>query len=661
MRFIAALILVFGLLCFSSIVSADQPAADESADGAEKKETQDVGDGKKDNGETEEYVVSATRVKTPARNVGSSFTVITAEDIARSGKTTVLEVLRGVPGLAVVRQGGDGQVSSVFIRGAKSEHTLVIIDGVEMNDPISPGRAFDFSNLTVDNIERIEVIRGPQSTLYGSDAMGGVINIITKKGKGPPSVRVFGEYGSYNTYREGASVGAGDDWYEASLAVSREDSQGFSAANRRDGNDEKDGCENTTVSSRVSLRPKEWFEFTTALRYVDSSVELDNFGGPGGDDPNYVADTQQIFLRNQAKFLLLDKRWEQIIGYSFSNYSRRYTNDTDPAHPFDSQKFRYHGDIDKIDWQHNLYLHKTNTLTAGFEWERESGHSMTHTESMWGPYTSVFDNQSATMRSYYLQDQICLWDRFTTVLGFRVDDHDLFGTEPTTRVASRYNLKETGTSFHASYGMGFKAPTLYQMFSDYGNPDLGPEKSTGWDAGVEQDLFGDKVTLGATYFRNDFRDFIDFDFASMKYLNIGKAMTKGVELSAAYRPVDCLTLRAWHTLTDSRDLDTGEELLRRPRNVLGAEASLNFLENRANLTLGMLNVGSREDIDPIAWPTQRVTLDRYTLLSLAGSYKVGNHLRLNARLENALNDDYEEVKGYGTPGFSAYFGFEVSF
>jgi vitamin B12 transporter len=664
-RLLAVLgILFFVTPAFAADAVSPPQAGEEDAVSPEEEQPKDQDKQKeeqKKKEEVEEYVITATRVKTPARNVASSVTVITAEDIQRSGKITVGDVLRDVPGLDVARNGGPGQPTSVFMRGAKSEHTLVLLDGIELNDPISPGRAFDFANLSVDNIERIEIIRGPQSTLYGSDAIGGVINIITKKGEGPPSGRVFGEYGSYNTFREGANVSGGKDWYEYSLGLSRDDSEGFSAARRRDGNHEKDGYGNTTVAPHFSIKPMEWLEFASTLRYIDSRVDLDNHGGPGGDDPNYIGHTEQTFLREQLKAQLLDGKWEQILGYSFAKTRRHYDNDPDHMHPLDSQDFRFDGRVDKIDWQHNVALHKTNTLTGGFEWERESGNSTTHTTSMFGPFDSEFEDKSLTMRSYYIQDQECLWDRWTTVVGGRIDDHDTLGVEPTGRIASRYNLKETGTSFRGSYGLGFKAPTLYQLFSEFGNPALQPEKSRGWDAGIEQEILKGVLDAGATYFSNDFRNFIDFDFASMKYENIGKARANGVETYITCRPLSCISLRAWYTRTNTKDLATGEELLRRPRNVYGLDVDLSVLQDRGTISLSIMHVGRRADIDPVAFPTKRVSLHPYTLVGISGRYRVINRLTLTGRIENVLNQDYEEVKGYGVAGFSAYVGFELSF
>ncbi len=609
------------------------------------------------NDKIEEVVVSATRIEIPVREAGSSVTVISGSQIEEQQKPTVPDVLRTVPGLDVVKRQG---ATSVFMRGAKSEHTLVLIDGIEMNDPISPGRAFDFSYLTVDNIERIEVIRGPQSTLYGSDAIGGVINIITKKGKGSPSGFVSAEAGSFHTFRERAGISGGNSFANYSLGISRLDTEGISAADRDDGNHEDDGLENTTVSGRVGLTPGESFGLDVILRWIDAEADIDNSGGPGGDDPNYTTETQQLYFRSQASLLLLDDLWEQKLGFSLTDYSREGQNDTDADHPDDLSRDSYDGKIVKFDWQHDLYLHETNTLTLGAETEAEKGRSDYYSQSIYGPYSSTFDEETARTSSFYLQDRITLRDSLFTTLGVRVDDHNRFGTETTYRITTAYCINQSGTTIKGSYGTGFKAPTLYQLYSAYGDETLDPEESTGWDVGVEQTLFGERLKLSATYFSNDFDDLIDYDTGLWKYVNVAEALSHGIELVATLMPTDDLTIRAGYTYTDTQDKTTGEDLLLRARNRFGFNVNYRIL-NKANINLDISHIGSRYDNDFSTWPATRVRLDPYTLVNLAASYCITGSVQLFSRVENLFDEEYEEVKGYGTAGFSVYGGLKVTF
>jgi vitamin B12 transporter len=613
----------------------------------------------------EEVVVTATRVETPIEEIASSITVISSKEIEREQKTTVLEALRDIPGLDVVQTGGLGSHTSIFLRGANSEHTLVMIDGVEVNDPISPGRSYDFAHLTVDNIERIEVIRGPQSTLYGSDAIGGVINIITKKGEGRPKLFASAESGTFMTFRESTGVSGGNRWINYSLGLSRFDTDGISAANKKDGNYERDGYKNSSLSARLGFAPQENLDVDFIFHYIDAKTDLDNSGGAGGDDPNYVQKSKQLLFKTQVGLSLFDHRWTQKLAFATTDNDRDVKNKKDDQHPLDSERGHYDGQLIKLDWEHNLQLHKTNDLTFGLEYEEEEGKSRYYWESQWGPGESLFPKKTANTKGYYIQDQIKLWDRLFATLGVRIDDHSRFDTETTCRIAPAYLIKETGTKMKGTFGTGFKAPTLYQLYAPadlwgpIGNKDLKPEKSKGWDFGVEQDLLKNKVILGATYFRNDFKDLIQYEMGQ-GYINIAKAKTEGVELFLSVKPVDDLTVRVNYTYTDTEDKTTGETLIRRPKNKIGFDLNYHFI-NKGNVNLGVIYVGKRDDKDFSISPPRRVKLDQYTLVNLAASYDISKNFQLFGRVENLLDKEYEEAKGFGTPGLSFFGGMKLSF
>ncbi|MGD2090904.1 MAG: TonB-dependent receptor [Candidatus Aminicenantes bacterium] len=606
-------------------------------------------------------VVTATRTEQPKLELGSSTTLIPFEDLKQAGKETVAEALTAVPGLDVVQNGGAGKTADVFIRGANSEHTLVMVDGVEVNDPMSPGRTFDFAHLSLDNIDRIEIVRGPQSTLYGSDAMGGVINIITKKGEGKSRVFISAETGSYGTFREAAGVSGETGTANYSLEISRFDSKGFSESGEKYGNTEKDGYGNTTLSGRLGFKPAKNLEFNLISRYITARNDLDNFAGAGGDDPNYITAARQFLLAANSRLSLLKGKWEQRLGISYNYIHRDLTNPTDQYQPFDSQQGLYKGRIFKIDWQHNLYLHPTNTVTAGIEHEREWGKSVYTWESMWGPGESLFPGKSARTTGFYLQDSIKIRDTFFMTLGVRFDNHSRFGNETTYRIAPAVLLK-SGTKLKATYGTGFKAPSLYQLYAPatawgpVGNQNLEPERSKGWDAGIEQFLFEDRLTLSFTYFQNDFEDLILYDFIQ-GYINISQAETKGYEIFMSTRPHKDLTIHGSYTYTDAKDRETGEQLLRRPKH----KANLTFnlrLFKRANVNLFIIHIGKRLDLFPYPTITEA---DAYTLFNLAASYRLSKNIEVFGRIDNLFNREYEAVLGYGTPGRSAYIGIKATY
>ena len=607
----------------------------------------------------EKVVVTAHREEVQEEQVGSSVTVITSEELERSGKIMVLDALRSVPSLEVARNGGAGGTTSVFLRGANSEHTLVLIDGVEVNDPISPARGFDFGNLAVNNIDRIEILRGPQSTLYGSDALGGVIHIITKRGGGETTGYLSAEGGSFSTMRETAGVQGGGDraWY--SVAIAYLDTDGISAADESDGNGEKDGATNRSLSARFGYQAAENFDLDLILTGVNTDTALDNFGGASGDDPNSIGETQQFTVRAQGDLSLMEGDWRQTFGVSLTDYERTFDNPADPDHPIDLSNSRFESRLLKLEWQNRLRLNKNHNLVFGLESEEEEGESAFFSDGLFGPFTDIFSRQTARTTGLFVQDRMNVGETVFATIGFRVDDHDRFGSEATFRAAFSIKPGDSGTRFKGSYGTGFKAPSLFQLYSSYGSENLAPEESNGWDAGIEQRLADGEVTLGATWFQNDFHNLIQFDSGSFTYGNIARAETRGVEFTVSLEPTDRFDMMLGYTWTDTEDRATGEELLRRP----GSKISMNVhfqVTDSLGLNLDLVQVGTRDDLDFSAFPASRMELPEYTLLNLAAGWQVTDRIRLNARIENVLDEEYQEVLGYGAPGLGAYAGIKLT-
>lgn len=589
-----------------------------------------------------ELVVTANRYATNKQEVGSSITVITAEELKQQQKQTVYDALRMVPGVDVARMGGSGSLTSVFMRGSNSDHTLVLLDGVELNSPSSFNGGFDFAHLNLDNIERIEVLRGPQSTLYGSQAMGGVINIITKKGGDKLSGYLTAEGGSHYTAKETAGISGGYKRAHYALNVSRQDTKGISAANRKNGNTETDPYQNTTVSTRLGIAPLDNLDFDLSLRYSRSRTDLDG-SDPAtwafGDLRGYYSKTEQLYLRSEGNLSLFDNLWEQKLGISYNDTS---TDDSEPS------PTHYQGNVIKLDWQHVFHLHKTNDFTFGMERKDE-----------YAKYNSMDEKHTGTT-SFYFQDQVKLFDRWFTTLGVRVDDHERFGTKATYRFATSYLIKETDTRLKGSYGTGFKAPTVAQLYHPTwgGNKDLKPEKSNGWDVGFEQYLLDKKLMLEASYFENSFSNLIVSDTNTWQLSNIDKAKTKGVELATTIRPLDTLSLRLGYTYLKAKDRTKDEQLLRRPKNKLSADVNYSFIE-KANLNLGLVYVGSRYDVDNFTYARRK--MGSYMTMNLTASYDICKNFQIFGRAENLLNRKYEEISDYGTSGIAGYGGVKFSF
>lgn len=612
-----------------------------------------------------EIVVTATRIETPAQEVASSVTVISKEELKRMKKTTVLEALEEILGLTIIQNGPAGGAASTFVRGANSEHTLFLMDGVELNDPISPARSFDLAHFILDSIERIEILRGPQSTLYGSDALSGVVNIITKKGQGEPKLNLSSAGGSYGTFINSAGLDGGTEKIHYSLGVNYLQSSGFSSASTEyEGNKEKDGYRNLSLSGRFGYKFTNNLELDLILRTLKTRIEVDNSGGDYGDDPNNVQENNALFLKGEFRTLLMGNRWEQKLGLSLVDYNRTHENPTDSVHPIDSEEGFFKSALFKIDWQNNFFLHETNTLTFGINHQQEQGESEYYSDGTWGPYSSIFPLQRAHITGFYIQDQIRLDSSFFSTAGIRLDKHSQFGTSTTFRLAPAYLIKETQTKLKATLGTAFKSPSLYQLYAPatfmgpIGNKNLKPEESTGWDIGVEQYFLEGQILLSAAYFKNDFTNLIQFD-SLHGYTNVGNAESKGIELSLLAQSRSGLILNISYTRTEARDLDADRALLRRPKDKFSASFLYPFLK-KGNIRLSLIHIGEREDLDFSTWPATRVTLPDYTLLNSVISYDLTQQIQAFLRMDNFLNEKYEMIKGYGTPGHSAFLGLNIS-
>ncbi len=614
--------------------------------------------------EHHEVVVTATRLPTPAREVGSSISVISAFDLTRFKRTFVLETLRQVPAVSANQNGGVGGASSVFIRGANSEHTLVLLDGVELNDPINPSRSADLAHFLLTNIERIEILRGPQSPLYGSDALGGVVNIIPGRGEGRPRLTLTTSGGSFGTFIGQAALSGAAKTFDFSFGLSRYQTAGISAADSGlAGNSELDGYANWTLAGRVGITVARNLEFELLAHSIWAKTDIDNFGGPYGDDPNNTQDYRSLYLKGQVRGLFLKNRWEQKLTLAVVGSQRSHRNLPDKDHPAEAEEGFFTGRMFILDWQSNIFLHSAHTIAAGITYENEQGESEYLSESLWGTYESVFPLKRAQIVGFYLQDSLRIAGRFFTTAGFRYDRHSRSGSALTYRLAPAYIFESSQTKIRASLGTGFKAPSLYQLFAPgtvfgpIGNVDLKPERSLGWDAGIEQSLFNGKVLAAVTYFHNDFENLIDFSI-SEGYINIGKAETKGIELEFDVHPSNALTFRLVYTHGESKDRIHERRLLRRPEDTLSARLAFSFLI-RWTAALSFDHIGRRVDMDYSTWPSRTIPLPAYSILSGALSYEAGQNVQVFVRLDNILDVRYMQVYGYGTSGFSIQAGVKL--
>ena len=599
-------------------------------------------------------VISATGIPTDAAQIGSSVTVITEEQIQRDQRRTLPDLLQAVPGLNVVQTGGPGGQTSVFIRGTNADHVKVLIDGIEVNDPSQPKRSFDFGPLMTDDIERVEVLRGPQSGLYGADALGGVISITTKKGSGPAKWKATAEFGSFGTFNKsiGVSGGTTNSNYAFTAAHSIINSTPVTpfeilAPGQRRINDWHN---NYTYSGKVGIDLSDVFGLNFVGRYNDLRLRLtnDDFSGfpvvvPFPDRTVY--NNHQFNGSGEAVWRLFERRFNNFVGVQYTDYAR---NSFDPGGPL----LTFDGDRTKYYWRSDLALAKGQTLLMGVERAVENARTVT----AFGGFQGSIGNTGA-----YAELQSALGERFFVASNFRHDSNDNFGGHNTWRIAPAFLIPETQTKLKASYGTGFHAPSLNQLFDPLsGNPALKPETSRGYDFGFEQSLWQKRVSFGATWFNNDIENLITFASAfPFPFTNINKAKTRGIEAFLSVRLTDRLLVRADHTHTVAVDAVTGDPLQRRPRDKTSVSAVWNPTDQLTVSATGIW-VSGWYDFDRFGLVFPAFLTTSYKIVNLAANYKVSENLTMFGRIDNLLDERYQNPIGFERPGIGVYAGIRLT-
>ncbi len=567
----------------------------------------------------ETVVVTATRTNSNGANIASDYSILQGEEVRSSGGTDLTNALNSLPGLHMSSTGGAGQPKSLSIRGAQSENTLVLVDGVAVNDPLSPARGFDFANFPLDSIERVEVIRGPESVLYGSDALGGVVNIITKSGSKKAELNLSG--GSYGTAQGNFSA--------AGFSSSFLESKGFSAADERLGNKEADGYKRYSFAGDKEYSLGENTNLRLKGTYINSRADTDSRGGSGGDSFNTVATDSQFILLTKLTNFSINDTLQSTAALSFSSHDR---TDSTSGNSF------YNGNVMKASLQEDYSALKQHLLTFGLEAQNERGFS-----------SDFADPKSAAMLSAFVQDQ---WSpgRFFATLGAREDYHPLYGSAPTFRSATGYWIIPESLKWKASFGTGFKAPSLYQNYSSFGSTALQPSKSYSWDTGLEENWTHWHLELN--YFQSRFHNLIDFNSATSKYSNISASESDGEEFVSGFLD-GFWDLKNSITLLRSYDRNTGLLLLRKPRVTDSFTIGIQPGE-QTKIASNWQYIGAREDADPITGA--RVRMPSYLLVGLSAEQKLKSDLALTLHVDNLLDHIYEDVRGFGTARFSVYLG-----
>ena len=578
----------------------------------------------------DELVVQSTRIETPLDLMSSSVEVITAEELQASGVSYVSDALLLQPGISGSRSGGAGQATQIYLRGAKPQHTLILVDGVRMNGQLDLN-GYDLANLDLNSVERIEILKGPQSTLYGSDAMAGVINIITTKSETPRRY-IQREMGRYGTEYTTAGISGSAEQLAYTFSYSDYSNEGFSSLKN---NEETDAIDNETFFARIDAALSEQTKGYVSLRYIDAIGQYDNAFGVYHN--KYYYDKEQLITRFAIEHTISDTLRTQVgISYLILERTEHNTGADEMFNPVDKPvHYDYLSDTFSYDWKLISQPNKKNTLLLGLE-----GHEDTYDS----------DGRTGDLNNHAF---LGIWQhqpKASTALSLsaREDHHSRFGNALTYQGGLSYTLARTDTRVYASYGTGFKAPSSFNL--SY-NSQLKPEESKGQEVGIEQPFFNHHANFSLSFFRKEFENLINYDFSTSNYDNIDAANSEGIEAGLTLYPNDTLTIRLGYSYLDNDSLDSSFTL-RRPTHKL--DSTLSWLAtDKLQLTALIGYVGRRQGVAS--------EMESYVPIQLSARYQADDKLALFARVENLLDEEYELANGYNTPRRGLYGGVRIDF
>jgi len=618
--------------------------------------------------EGDSIIVTATRAPLTLDEIPASIAVLDKMAIDRAQDIGVTELLLRTPGVSISRNGGYGTATSLRIRGAESEHTVAVIDGVKLNDPSSTGGGFNFTNLLVGDIARIEVLRGPQSILWGSQAIGGVVNIVSAS----PEKAIEGSFdieaGSRQTVSARAAVGGKTGPLSWRIGGQRFTTDGISSHAKAFGGVERDGYRNHNVSGRAELALADNVSVEVRGTYASGRVQFDGFNA---DSADYGLNKEFVGYAG-VNIDLADGRFRNRIAYGHTDTNRDNFNPTRPR----PRSFEADGRNKRWEYQGSFAFSDRISAIFGAENERSAFRSRSPAASLSTPLPA-FARGKAELTSAYGQLSVEPLDGMTLNGGVRYDDHDRYGGQTLFAAGGVWRLP-TGTVLRASYGEGFKAPSLYQLFSEYGNVALDPEAAEGWEAGVEQSLFASKLVVGASWFDRTTTNQIIYNSCSGTstnpmcfvpgdpttrrfgyYSNVARSKAHGVEAAAALT-LGALVLdgnTSWIVAEDRSvgAANFGKWLPRRPRHTANASVSYAF---DFGLALGAALRWSGKSFDNASNATR---LDDYTLVDLRAEFALSDAVKLFARAENLFDEQYMTAFRYGSLGRSVYAGIRGRF
>ncbi|HEY2139956.1 MAG TPA: TonB-dependent receptor [Chthoniobacterales bacterium] len=594
--------------------------------------------------ESEGIVVSATRIETPEEESPASIDVVRSDDFQIKQIRRVADALREVPGLSIVQSGSPGSLTSVFTRGLRSEHTQVLLDGVPVNQGLQG--AFNFADLTTDNIDRIEIVRGPQSTLYGPRALAGVIQIFTKRGEGTPTGEFSFEGGSDTTFRETLTSSGSAQQFDYSIGLSRLDTD-----NERPNNQYR----LSSGIANLGWSPNEQLRISTLLTWSLADLGLPNTIFDPRPRDNFL--TERWLIAPHLDFKPVEWWHHRLI---FSYDEERQVNDPNEDGFVGPTRALFKRAT--VDYQNDLKPASWLTLTSGFFYSHvDAGEKRPFVSQLFGPQPTFISDETEE-ESLYVEASVTPFKGLNLVAGGRYDHFNQFGDVWTYRFAGSYLIAKTDTHLHASVATGFSPPTSQDKI--FGNNfGLEPEKNLGWDIGIEQRFYEGRVAIGLTYFHNDLSNVIGFN-GLFQTLNLGAALTQGVEAEVRITPITNLTFLATYTYLDARNASSaditqlpGARLPRRPRNEAYFSASY-LWSKKLRTTIEAKFVNAREELN---FGGPNFDIEDYAFVNLAAEYEINSWVSVFGRINNLTDEQYSEVFGFPALGRTAYAGFKVRF
>jgi vitamin B12 transporter len=588
-------------------------------------------------------VVTASGFEQPRSETGQAIDIVDRERLDQLQSATIGDALQSVPGVTVAARGGLGGQTSAFLRGGNSSQTLVLIDGVRINDLTSPNGAFDFGSLMTDNIGQVEVLRGPNSIIWGSQAIGGVVNIQSLAPVDGFEGRFGAEYGAADTKRVNANIAGTGGLFEGSLGGSYVDAQGISALA---GGTERDGFENFAGNGRLKLNISDAFNLDFRGNYNRATVEYDSAFGIGANALPVTRNRQFVGYIG-ANVVAFDGRMQNRIAYTRTDIRRL---GTDPV-LFSFNNFIVRGNIDRAEYHTAFDVNDALTLTAGLEYERSFAST-----SFEGAAADVARNHVTSGFSQIIVHPLA---GLTVTGGVRHDQYRDYGGQTTLGGNIAFTPNDGRTMLRATYGEGFRAPTLSEGQPPYGNPDLRPETARNFDLGFEQQILDGKALFFATYFNRRSTDLIAFSFATFQSENIDRVNSKGVEAGFNLNPTDRLDIQASYTLVDavnrSAGANFGNRLALRPQH--SGSLTVDW-QTPFGLSVGssMLLMGDSFDD-----ASNGAALDGYALVGLRASLPINDRLELYGRVDNIFDVQYSVVAGYNSFGRNAAVGVRAKF